>query len=72
MKMFQFIVIFQLKQFSEESFYLLIDTLFQIIRSSLPKAFIRKDVLKICTKFTAEHPCFAILLKSHFGKGVLP
>ena len=39
---------------------------------------IRKDVLKICSKFTGEHPCqsaipiklFATLLESHFGMSV--
>ena len=31
-----------------------------------------KDVLKICSKFTGEHPCFPTLLKSHFGMGVFP
>ena len=27
------------------------------IRSSHPEVFLRKGVLKICSKFTAEHPC---------------
>ena len=48
-------------------------------RSSLPEVFIGKVVLKICSKFTGDHPCrsvisiklFATLLKSHFGMGVL-
>ena len=26
-------------------------------RSSLPEVFLRKDILKICCKFTGEHPC---------------
>ena len=63
------------------------------IRSSHPDVFLEKGVLKICSKFTGEHPCQsaisiklqttllkshfdmgckAILLKSHFGKVVLP
>ena len=49
-------------------------------RSSHPEVFLRKGVLKICSKFTEEHPCRsmiskkgykATLLKSHFGMGVL-
>ena len=28
-----------------------------IYRSSPPEMFLRKDVLKICCKFTGEHPC---------------
>ena len=35
--------------------------------SSLPEVFLGKGVLKICSKFTGEHPCKATLLKSHFG-----
>ena len=42
-----------------------------IYRSSHPEVFLRKGALKICSKFTGEHPCFATLLKSHFGMGVL-
>ena len=48
-------------------------------RSSHPEVFLGKGVLKICSKFTGEHPCQravqscnATLLKSHFGMGVLP
>ena len=40
-------------------------------KSSHPEAFLKEGVLKICSKFTGEHPCFATLLKSHFGTGVL-
>ena len=29
----------------------------QIVRSSHPKVFLGKGVLKICNKFTGEHPC---------------
>ena len=44
-------------------------------RSIRPEAFLEKGVLKICSKFTGEHPCrsviaIATLLKSHFGMGV--
>ena len=28
-----------------------------LYRSSRPEVFLRKDVLKICNKFTGEHPC---------------
>ena len=51
----------------------------EINRSSHQKVFLGKVVLKICSKFTAEHPCrsvisktlIATLLKSQFGMGVL-
>ena len=48
-----------------------------IYRSSPPQMFFRKDVLKICNKFTGEHLCLSVisteltLLKSHFGLGAL-
>ena len=43
------------------------------------KVLFRKGDLKICSKFSGEHPCrsvfpiscFATLLKSHFDMGVL-
>ena len=48
------------------------------IRSSHPEVLLGKGVLKICSKFTREHPCqsvisikFASLLKSHFDMGAL-
>ena len=56
---------------------------FQTIRSSPPEVFWGKVVLKICSKFTEEHPCWSVisikllcialiaLLRSHFGMGVL-
>ena len=41
-------------------------------RSSHPEVLLEEGVLKICSKFTREHPyCKATLLKSHFGMGVL-
>ena len=44
-------------------------------RSSHSAVFLRKGVLKVCSKFTGEHPCQSVisatLLKSHFGMGVL-
>ena len=33
-----------------------------ISRSSRPEAFLRKDVLKICSKFTEKHPCRSVIL----------
>ena len=39
------------------------------IRSSHPEVFLRKGVLKICSKFTAEHPCRSVIsikLQSNF------
>ena len=49
------------------------------LRSSPSEMFLRKDVLKIYSKFTGDHPCriviliklLAILLKSHFDIDVL-
>ena len=46
-----------------------------VLRSSHPEVFFEKGVLKICSKFTGEHPCrssicFATLLKLQFGMGV--
>ena len=38
-------------------------------RSSHPEVFLEKGVLKICSKFTGEHPCRSV--KSDFGMGVL-
>ena len=32
-----------------------------IIRSSHPEVFLRKAVLKICSKFTGEHPCWSAI-----------
>ena len=32
-----------------------------IIRSSRPEVFLRKCVLKICSKFTGEHPCRSVI-----------
>ena len=48
-------------------------------RSRPPEVFLGKGVLKICSKFTGEHPCrdaisiklLATSLESHFGIGVL-
>ena len=50
-----------------------------IYRSSLPEVSLGKAFLKLCSKFTGEHPCrivilitlLVILLKSHFGTGAL-
>ena len=38
-------------------------------RSSRPEVFFRKDILKICNKFTVEHPCQSVIsikLQSNF------
>ena len=32
-----------------------------IYRSSSPKVFLRKGVLKICSEFTGEHPCRSVI-----------
>ena len=63
--------------FNKKYFHL--DMPCRIYGSSRPEVFLRKGVLKICCKFTGEHPCQsaisielqATLLKSHFGMGVL-
>ena len=34
---------------------------FAYVRSSPPKMFLRKDVLKICRKFTGEHFCRSMI-----------
>ena len=45
-------------------------------RSSHPEVFLRKDVLKICSKFTGEHPCRSAIsikfLEIAFRQGCLP
>ena len=58
--------------------------IFHQYRGYPPKAFLGKGVLKICSKFTGEHPShppnhpsvisiklLVTLLKPHFGMGVL-
>ena len=42
---------------------------FLLLRSSRPDVFLGKGVLKICSKFTGEHPCrseISIKLQSNF------
>ena len=34
---------------------------FWMTRNSRPEMFLRKDVLKICRKFTGEHPCWSVI-----------
>ena len=41
-----------------------------IFRSSHPEVFLRKGVLKICSKFTGEDPCRSVVFRV-FGMGVL-
>ena len=44
-----------------------------IYRSSHPEVFLRRGVLKICSKFTREHPCqSAISIKSHIFRTPFP
>ena len=63
---------FSLKFLSKCSFVLLEDyTTKLLFRSSHPKVFLRKGALKICSKFTGEHPCrsaISIKLQSIFIK----
>ena len=47
-------------------------TISQNLGSCPTEVFLRKGVLKICSKFTGEHACcFATLLKLQLGMGVL-
>ena len=42
-----------------------------VVRSSHPKMFLGKGVLKICSKFTGDHPCrsvISITLQSNFNE----
>ena len=52
------------------SYYIALFTTFPCLsRSSHPEMVLRKGVLKICSKFTGEHPCqsaFSIKLQSNF------
>ena len=32
-----------------------------IVRSSFPEVLLRKDILKICSKFTEEDPCQSVV-----------
>ena len=32
-----------------------------LVRSSHSEVFLKKDVLKICSKFTGEHPCRSVI-----------
>ena len=34
---------------------------FHCYRSNCPEAFLRKIVLKICSKFTEDHPCRSVI-----------
>ena len=40
----------------------------RIHRSSHPEVFLVKVVLKICSKFTGEHPCRSVILIKCFGR----
>ena len=37
-----------------------------VSRSSRPEVFLAKGVLKICSKFTGEHPCRSVILLCNF------
>ena len=67
----------KLHLFSKEApfFFQSIDFIWQlpkrrsIFRSSHPEVFLKKGVLKICSKFTGEHPCQSVIsikLQSNF------
>ena len=42
-----------------------------IFRSSCPEMFLRKGVLKICSKFTGEHSCRSVISIKLLGMGFL-
>ena len=41
--------------------HLKIQNIFQLLRSSHPKVFLEKCVLKICNKFTVQNPCQSVI-----------
>ena len=41
-------------------------------RSSPPEVFLRKDVLKICSKFTGKHPCRSVISIKLLRNGCSP
>ena len=41
---------------------LVLQKVHRVIRNSPPKVFLLKDVLKICSKFTRQHPCRSVIL----------
>ena len=41
--------------------YFFYEDAFGLTRSSLPEVFSKKDVLKICSKSTGEHPCGSVI-----------
>ena len=48
------------------------ENLVMLFKSSRPEMFLTKGVLRICSKFTGEHPCQSVTsIKLHFGMGVL-
>ena len=40
---------------------ILITTELEMLRSNHPELFLEKGVLKICSKFTGEHPCWSVI-----------
>ena len=51
-----------------ENYWLLLDyyILLELVRSRRPEMFLGKGVLKICSKFTGEHPCRSLIsIKLH-------
>ena len=38
-----------------------------VVRSSHPKMFLGKGVLKICSKFTGDHPCRSVILQFYLN-----
>ena len=41
------------------------------LRSSHPEVFLGKDALKICSKFTEEHPCRSVISIKLYSKNIL-
>ena len=46
---------------NSESIFLFLWKQLGLFRSSPPEVFLRKGVLKICSKFTGEHPCRSVI-----------
>ena len=57
----QYALIITFHNFHLSFLKILKSTLYGLFRSSHPKVFLEKDVLKICSKFTGEHPCQSLI-----------
>ena len=70
----QYALIITFHNFHLSFLKILKSTLYGLFRSSHPKVFLEKDVLKICSKFTGEHPRQSLIspfLKNTSGRLLL-